>query len=125
MPMSSVRMISETGEEERGLSVCADTNVTRLADSSQLKQVPVRIRGMDGAPVCERYRTCYDAVTCPCRMERQDPQPGSPDQATTRGACGPARFDFFRPVVERFGRERNSAKTRTSSSSRLCTWSLR
>src|SRR5258705_10307834 len=51
MPMSSVRMIKETEEEERGVAVCADTNVTRLADSSQLQQVTVRIRRIDGAPV--------------------------------------------------------------------------
>jgi len=44
-------MIKETGEEESGLLVCADTNVTRLADSSQLQQVTVRIRRIDGAPV--------------------------------------------------------------------------
>src|ERR1041384_1099809 len=81
MPMSSVRMSKET--------VCAGATVTKLADSSQLTQVTVRIRRMDGAPVGERYRTRYVGVTCPCRMERQDPYTGSPVRATTGGVCSP------------------------------------
>src|SRR6266550_7613893 len=89
MPMSSVRMIRETAEALRGLSVCADTTVTKLADSNQLTQVTVRIRRMDGAPLVNGSRTRYNGVTCPCRMERQDPYTGSPDQATTRAVCSP------------------------------------
>ena len=49
MPMSSVRMISETGEVREGVSaVCADTNVTGLVDSIQPRQVTVRIRRIGG-----------------------------------------------------------------------------
>src|SRR2546422_92944 len=55
MPMSSARMINETGGDVGdvgGVAVCADTNVTELADSSQLTQVTVRIRRIDdGSPL--------------------------------------------------------------------------
>jgi len=46
MPMSSVRMTRETAVgalRVGGVVVCADTNVTELVNSNQLKQVAFRI----------------------------------------------------------------------------------
>src|SRR5882672_5251221 len=96
MPMSSVRMMSETaGAVWRvggGVAVCADTNVTELADSIQLTQATVRIRRIGGRlPLANgRSQTCNEGLTCPRRRERQDPYSGSPDQATRRGAWSSA-----------------------------------
>src|SRR5882672_9570906 len=96
MPMSSVRMISETAgavwRVRGGLAVCADTNVTELADSIQLTQATVRIRRIGGRlPLANgRSQTRNEGLTCPRRRERQDPYSGSPDQATRRGAWSSA-----------------------------------
>jgi len=60
--MSSVRMISETGAEAwgGGVAVCADTNVTELANSVQLSKVIGRLKRIDGG---SRWANGLERVT--------------------------------------------------------------
>src|SRR5712664_2565916 len=76
MPMSSVRMISETGGAA-GVAVCADTNVTTLADSIQLRQVTVRIMRIEGG---SRERTVSNVL----RRRNMSP-PGGTTRPPTPG----------------------------------------